>query len=132
MRAGKLAIIPIAAAVLTLSSCGGSGEPNYDVSGRVTDKQTGQDCDQAAGQEVIEPISYEGRTSGGSSGGGRGGSRNGSSGGSGSSGGTSSLDCETEYEIFLDTQEDDVDVTHTHYDRCEVGERFPSCTGNGQ
>lgn len=52
------------------------------------------------------------------------------------SNGRAKTDCDTEYEIILDTTQDtddeDVDVTHDHYDACEVGEEFPSCTGNGQ
>lgn len=46
--------------------------------------------------------------------------------------GKPSMSCATEYEIFVRGEQDDVDVTRTHYDRCEVGDQFPKCTGNGQ
>jgi len=40
--------------------------------------------------------------------------------------------CTPEYEISLRDVEDDVDVTKDHYDRCETGDRFPSCAENSQ
>lgn len=158
MRIGKSAIPATVVAALTLTACGGSNrQQTYDVSGQITDKQIEEECSRsrAAGSRVVEvePASYQDRSSGGGSGSGSGrgssGSRSntgnngrdtsqdsGSSGGTagGTTGGTSTFrqNCHTEYELFLDGSDDDVDVTEAHYEQCAVGERFPRCTGNGQ
>lgn len=137
MRITRYAVAPVAATALALTACGGDTGRTYDASGQVVDKEIDHECDthaDGAGTVEVELVSYQqGRSSGGS--GSR--SRNtstsgGGSGGTSTSGGPKKSHCHTEYEIYLRDVEDDVEVTESHYNRCEVGEQFPRCTGNGQ
>lgn len=46
--------------------------------------------------------------------------------------GRTDVDCATEYEIILDSDDGEVDVSRAHYEACEIGDHFPRCTQEGQ